>query len=99
MSLNTSATQNYLAKFYNNSNWRQSLEAEYLLFIDVLKYQRCDRDIAMDISNYSGNDQSNLLLGREENNKNEKRRKRGVMENIVSAYSDVFTKGYVLYSG
>ena len=57
----------------------ENFKAEYLFFTDILKELHCGMANEVDFSN--------------KKYKNEKRRKRGVMENIVSAYSDIFTKG------
>ena len=72
--------------FKNNSMMAQqpyhrieNFKAEHLFFTDILKELHCGMANKVDFSN--------------EKYINEKRMKRGVMENIVTAYSDIFTKG------
>ena len=61
------------------------LNPEYSFLVDVLRHLHC----------------GNMIKGRQPDvsssaviHYEEKRKRRGVMENIVSTYSKVFTKGY-----
>ena len=82
------------ATFLNSSNsvhnhmLDHGLNPEYSFLVDVLRHLHC----------------GNMIKGRQPDvgpldaiNYEEKikRKRRGVMENIVSAYSKVFTKGYL----
>ena len=55
------------------------IKTEYAFFIDIMKHLKCPQsgEVNFTTTEY----------------KNGTRTKRGVMENIVSAYSDIFTKG------
>ena len=62
---------------------------EYLLFVNILRYQHCEHPY--DNKNVLENNGDYIWSSKDVNVT--KRRKRGVMEDIVSAYSDIVTKG------
>ena len=71
----------------------QSLMPEYLLLIKILRHQRCGQQSVNAKVNVLGNSINNIVGSKTLRYESSKRRKRGVMENIVSAYSEVVTKG------
>ena len=71
----------------NNSILDHAFNPEYSLLVDVLKHLHCGNIIKGRQPDVSPSD----VIHYEENMK---RKRRGVMENIVSAYSKVFTQGY-----
>ena len=82
------------ATFLNSSNsvnrhiLDHAFDPEYSFLVDVLRHLHCGNTIKgrqPDIG------LSDVIHYREKI----KRKRRGVMENIVSAYSKVFTKGYL----
>ena len=83
----------YLASSVNLTNLDPSPSPEYLLFIEILRYQRCGQQNVNTKVNISRNSIKNIGVSKIVRYGNSKRRKRGVMENIVSAYSDIVTKG------
>ena len=68
----------YSAIAQTHFNGSETFKEEYSFFIDILRQQQCP--------------QSNTKYSPKRKYENGKRMKRGVMENIVSAYSDIFTK-------
>ena len=58
----------------------EGVKAEFTFLSDILKHIKCPQSFKDNVES--------------PNYENGYRMKRGVMENIVSAYSDIFTKGY-----
>ena len=82
------------ATFLNSSNsvnnhlLNHAFYPEYSFLVDVLRHLHCGNTIKGKQPDVSPSDVIHY-------EKKIKRKRRGVMENIVSAYSKVFTKGYV----
>ena len=67
----------------------QSVTPEYLFFVDILTQLYCGARN----TNVSDHDIPKKVSFKGKGYRKVKRRRRGVMENIVSAYSEIFTKG------
>ena len=71
----------------NNHILNHTFNFEYSFLVDVLRHLHCGNTMKVkqpDVSPSDGIHYEEKI----------KRKRRGVMENIVSAYSKVFTKGY-----
>ena len=93
MFVNTKLVQQDYIKISNHSNWYQSVKVEYRLFANILKKRQCEETNRYATTSSFGNSQNDIDYLKKRKYSKMSRRKRGVMENIVSAYSDIFSKG------
>ena len=70
------------------------VEPNYAFFVDILIQLHCNpSNIGITKASYA-EQRSNITPTKGNANVTSARTRRGVMENIVSAYTDIFTKGY-----
>ena len=71
----------------------RSLKSGYLFFVDILIQLHCGTGNANATIDFAGHYMPHNVDFEENEYSKIKRKKRGVMENIVSAYSQIVTKG------